>query len=556
MGSTQGREGFRNDYTGLYEAKPTDGKGAGHCKLNADGTKVDSNCVALDKNSVGDGAGFSTDAGDGTMHGTSGYAAELKKLTKIQWSAGFHGANGENDEALALLEQYNQGYRCTDSCYTAWTENANAWTKGTANAGRSSKWVKCKDTESKVEGKDCCEAFAAVGDSAFESSSDTTFDSSTPGYWALMYVCNDGQTEPKQECRAVTVEDHTKPIITILGGNTEDVEASKETNYVDQGADCYDQIDQNIADKVQVSGDVVNLSRVGTYKITYRCEDDAGNEADPAERIVNVVDTTCPVCKFASTDDAQLTLEAGFKYTDGARFDCDSTETHDLTCYDAYLGSDNCLPATVQARTWSDTTATLYDTTPGMTEMNTDGTWKESASDKQKSLGLAAVTGKYLLQYATTDETGNLNYGAQLDDGATGKCSNAPTSFNTVADFSRYVTVVDTLRPVIKLKLAGVTNPVQVGTAASKVGSAYVKTNMGAENIDKQTGVDSNGATVAITDAHIAAMHASDKFMSEQTQTSVNGWVLGAIASAVSGLALLGYSLRKQTQPVATSVPV
>merc|ERR1711924_352109 len=200
-------------------------------------------------------------------------------------------------------------------------------------------------------------------------------------------------------------------------------------------------------------------------------------------------------------------------------------------------------------------TATLYDTTPGMTEMNTDGTWKESASDKQKELGLAAVTGKYLLQYATT-ETGNLNYGAQLDAGATGKCSNAPTSFNLVADFSRYVTVVDTLRPVIKLKLAGVTNPVQVGTAASKVGSAYVKTNMGAENIDKQTGVDSNGATVAITDAHIAAMHASDKFMSEQTQTSVNGWVLGAIASAVSGLALLGYSLRKQTQPVATSVPV
>ena len=45
--------------------------------------------------------------------------------------------------------------------------------------------------------------------------------------------------------------------------------------------------------------------------------------------------------------------------------------------------------------------------------------------------------------------------------------------------------------------------------------------------------------------------------MAEETATtSVNGWVMGAVASAVSGLALLGYSLRKQAQPVATSVPV
>jgi len=42
-------------------------------------------------------------------------------------------------------------------------------------------------------------------------------------------------------------------------------------------------------------------------------------------------------------------------------------------------------------------------------------------------------------------------------------------------------------------------------------------------------------------------------FMSE-TQTSVNGWIIGAVASAVTGVALLGFSMRKTT--VATSVPV
>jgi len=42
--------------------------------------------------------------------------------------------------------------------------------------------------------------------------------------------------------------------------------------------------------------------------------------------------------------------------------------------------------------------------------------------------------------------------------------------------------------------------------------------------------------------------------MAEQTTSSVNGWVIGAFASAVAGLALLGYSTRRTT--VATSVPV
>merc|ERR1712028_10690 len=38
----------------------------------------------------------------------------------------------------------------------------------------------------------------------------------------------------------------------------------------------------------------------------------------------------------------------------------------------------------------------------------------------------------------------------------------------------------------------------------------------------------------------------------EEAQTSVNGWVIGAIASAVAGVALLGLS----TKQTATSVPV
>lgn len=41
--------------------------------------------------------------------------------------------------------------------------------------------------------------------------------------------------------------------------------------------------------------------------------------------------------------------------------------------------------------------------------------------------------------------------------------------------------------------------------------------------------------------------------MAETTQASTNGWVIGAAASAVTGLALLGFATRK---PAVTTVPV
>merc|ERR1711881_167399 len=91
-------------------------------------------------------------------------------------------------------------------------------------------------------------------------------------------------------------------------------------------------------------------------------------------------------------------------------------------------------------------------------------------------------------------------------------CSGGQTRSENV----RTVTIVDTLRPVIELKYNS-----QVIHQSAKEFSLP-----------------------------------ADSFMAEEASTSsVNGWVVGAVASAVSGLALLGYSLRKSA-PVATSVPV
>jgi hypothetical protein len=53
----------------------------------------------------------------------------------------------------------------------------------------------------------------------------------------------------------------------------------------------------------------------------------------------------------------------------------------------------------------------------------------------------------------------------------------------------------------------------------------------------------------------ISLSYKGSKLMAESTTSTVNGWVIGAVASAVSGVALLGYAATRKAT-VATSVPV
>merc|ERR1711898_15443 len=88
-------------------------------------------------------------------------------------------------------------------------------------------------------------------------------------------------------------------------------------NYVDAGATCSDMVDGNISQDVEVSGDVVNMAAVGTYKINYNCEDSAGQTAIQATRTVVVRDTTCPTCTVPGGTPT-ITVEASFPYTEAA----------------------------------------------------------------------------------------------------------------------------------------------------------------------------------------------------------------------------------------------
>lgn len=442
----------------------------------------------------------------------------------------FHSAGYTQDyEMVKSLTVNKKGYLCVDTC------NASPTVTTT--------WYLCEaDSAADDTFYDCCSK--VMNNDASAKQKAAGFNTLTKGAWAVKYVCDDGSNDSDNtvKCRNVKNEDHAKPIITILQGQEKTYEASSTSNYVDAGATCFDEVDGNISENVEVSGDVVNLARVGVYNIYYDCKDSSGNEATKRNRRVTVQDTTCPKCSFVKTngkDSREITLEASFPYTDPYKTDVICTDELNTKIADSKI-----------AATTKDASGNVIDTT---------------------SVSIVETTGTYYTTYIAEDDIGNTNQVTKPGHGKAGakECKfhnlgqTADYSFDAdnldlnynADDYTRTIVVEDTLKPVIKLQYG---DKFIKRSAADKLGrkaanddarTAGLKIQKADENYptpdDENTDVD--------THTHLWQ---APSLMSEESQESVNGWVLGAIASAVSGLALLGYSLRKQSQPVATSVPV
>jgi len=341
----------------------------------------------------------------------------------------------------------------------------------------------CSDACSRVsELKVYTEWYAMVGAKPVKKA----FNNLVPGTYILKYVCKDCAGHTSSKARTIIQEDPVKPVIRILGKDLMTLEATHDSNYVDDGATCSDQVDGMISQNVEVSGDVVNLSRRNKYVISYNCKDSAGNAADTAMRVVYVTQTSCPTCKI--TGSLKVVREASFPYYDAG-----------AVCTD------------------------LIDRVP--------------PKQQRKNPVNVEATGKYTVSYRAMNSIGlwsdgkKCRYGAQV--------------------YERTVTVIDTLQPVIRLYYAN---------KHIKTGQTY---NYNGDQKDYPTFTAGSQPKLKNRNpADDAAVHVSNfkakpyvHFMAESAQTSsVNGWVLGAAASAVTGLALLGYSMRKTN--VATSVPV
>jgi len=404
--------------------------------------------------------------------------------TIIENSAGAHVSNADFEHATTG-EWDGAGMHskatCVDACYTTTTITS------------SLHYGACPDMADAAavtthEGK-------KIGDGSLSN-----FPEYTAGDYSVKYVCTDGASLTATTCRTIRNVDHTKPVIQVLGSNEMTLEATHEGNYIDDGATCSDEVDGVISQNVEVSGDVVNLSKVGTYTITYNCKDSAGNAAPSISRTVHVKQTSCPTCDFGDGAETEVNHEASFTYTDAPPM-----------CTDTIDGTVS-------------TVTTVTDSENAVTDFS----------------AMVATTGTYKVTYTAKNSVGLWNNGLNTDGEDVG-CR------GTANHYIRTIHVLDTLKPVITLDVNGE----QVkghGGEASPGGPA-------GENPTAPLDVDPNSDTYGQSgNAFTNPIEGAEALMAEKTTGQYNGWVLGAVASAVTGLALLGFSQRKTT--VATSVPV
>ncbi len=112
-----------------------------------------------------------------------------------------------------------------------------------------------------------------------------TVNTSIADTYILTYSVSDTAGNSAEKTRNVIVsEDNTPPVITLNGSNP--MNLSLGQNYNEPGATAYDDIDGDLTDSIEISGNV-NTSSAGTYIITYTVSDKSGNEANKT-RTVNV----------------------------------------------------------------------------------------------------------------------------------------------------------------------------------------------------------------------------------------------------------------------------
>jgi hypothetical protein len=478
------------------------------------------------KNNVG--TGTFNDNKDYTNSHTSGqslYSGNAKNTNLgygeneqiIQHSAGY-------EKDVKQITKWIGAFSCHDDC--APSSNAKTANKATG----STEWFK-------VDADTACDSLTnghAHATGAYTQDKKAVgggaFDITEVGTYVLKYTCEDTNKLQAAICRTVFNVDHTRPVLDIVPTpecrsksracacrswrdrtNIRDgscVNSHPNDNYVDAGATCSDQVDDYISELVEVSGQVVDLNTPDTYQIKYNCKDTAGNEAIEMTRTVYVIDAVCPTCFINWNCDGGATdkwgacvntVEASFPYVDGGA-KCESGVQGD---------HDNVYS---------------WDNRGNSFEVLCETGSKEIVAKNEAGVGACVNVeklGTYTLTYKYTDESGNNNVDP-IDDGTPGIVTNQTCNeYKTKAS-----------------------NAMKSGVGAHQYGIGYNNTNRPPQV-----------RTVVVADRLQPIIYLQDSIIKgemEQTSTA-NGWVIAAVASAITGVALISLSTRSNA---VTSVPV
>jgi hypothetical protein len=112
------------------------------------------------------------------------------------------------------------------------------------------------------------------------------------GTTTVTWTVTDTSGNTSTATQKVTVKDHEKPALTLLGSSS--VTAECHTGYTDAGATASDNCDGNITARI-LTVNPVDANTPGTYTVTYNVSDEVGNPATQVSRTVIVQDTMAPV---------------------------------------------------------------------------------------------------------------------------------------------------------------------------------------------------------------------------------------------------------------------
>ena len=427
------------------------------------------------------------------------------------------------------------------------------------------------------------------------------FDTQVLGDYLRTYCCTD--TSQNEACivRKFTVVDNTAPMLHIVGDTIATLEATRVDEYTDAGATCEDYVDGTLSHAVEVSGNVVNMRIPGKYVIRYDCQDLSGNQAEPLNRTVYIKDETCPRISLLGV--GVIYLESGFDYKDAG-----ATATDDLdgditpliqkvgdtvdtsanffmrqSCLDIKQGANAPLDGEYYINVAGTRTLVECDFTGG------DKTYFVVNSATRvvpysTAQGSCPDYNMQMMQFATAAEktAARVRFGAEVVPVSgdtdtylctTDKVSDSNNYKHWVADegdqtshayAGKYVIEYHVKDRAQNAECAIIRRTVIVKDLIPQVITSHLRNAIvaaGAANTADTIADNNNAGLYGVSPSHKTwplfkvkeGSWGGSQMMAETTEASTNGWIIGAAASAVTGLALLGFSTRKQA---VTSVPV
>ena len=270
---------------------------------------------------------------------------------------------------------------------------------------------------------------------------------------ATLRACGPSTIGEYEDYLVQILEDNDIPVISLKGLNPMSLEAGK--TYKEPGFSAFDNQSGDITDDVTVSNGLINTT-VGSYKITYDVTDEAGNKANTVTRIVDVTpDTTAPTITVVGN--LNDTIKVGDSYVElgASAFDTldgtlsiTMTGTVDSSKIGTYAITYTATDAANNIKNVTRYVTVIDDIKPSLTLNNGDsvnlqiltsyvdsGITLTDNHDAYSEMTISINTdidtsefGTYFYQICATDQSGN------------DTC------------LTRYVTVVDTLAPMLSLR--------------------------------------------------------------------------------------------------------